>query len=211
MPDPAEHGVERPDREVVLPPGGERTDITREVVGGVVEPERAGRRVVDTPASGGDVLLRDEGVGVGMAAVLIDQKRRMEDLECLVGVERDDDLRDQAELVVDERAQPPAVVERAVARAAPHEELEAGRAERVLRVDGEEAHTSFVPHRGLEPVFLGPRRRIVKAAFVLDPPHVADLSQVDMRRKRKRRSHGGKARRIAPFHGATPDHHPLSA
>jgi hypothetical protein len=77
----------------------------------------------------------------------VDEEGRVEDLERLMRVERDDCLRDQIEVVVDERAEPAAVVERPRPRTTCHEELEPGRAEGVLGVDGEEADAGLVARR----------------------------------------------------------------
>jgi hypothetical protein len=63
----------------------------------------------------------------------------MEDLERLVGVERDDRLRDRSEVPVDEVAD--RLLSSSPRTGAPgNEELEAGRAERVLRIDEEQAY-----------------------------------------------------------------------
>ena len=75
----------------------------------------------------------------------------MEDLERLVGVERRHDLRQRAEVAVDELAEPARVVERARAAAAGDEELEAGRAERVLDVDDDEGDAEAVVGGGGTP------------------------------------------------------------
>ena len=72
----------------------------------------------------------------------------MEDLQRLVRVERRHDLGQRAEVAVDELAEAARVVERARARAARDEELEAGRAERVLHVDDDERDPEAVVRRG---------------------------------------------------------------
>src|SRR5687767_14231221 len=97
-----------------------------------------------------------------MATAGVDEERRVEDLKGLVCVEGDDCLRDQIELVVDERAEPAAVVERARPRAARDEELEPRRAERVLSVDDEETDADVVARRGREAMLLGPGRRVAE-------------------------------------------------
>ena len=72
-----------------------------------------------------------------MIAVLVDQPDRVEDLHRMMGVEARQDLRDRAEVAVDESAQTTVVVDRSRARASGDEELEVRDAERVLDVDGE--------------------------------------------------------------------------
>ena len=74
-----------------------------------------------------------------MPTLRVDQKRGMEDLERLVGVERRDDLGQGRQVPVEELAQARVVLERAGARAPGDEELETGRAERVLHVDEQQA------------------------------------------------------------------------
>ncbi len=80
------------------------------------------------------VLHRDERVRIRVTTFLVDEERRVEDLERLVRVERDHDLCDRAEVPVEERAEALRVV--CGARAGPpgDEELEPRRAERVLLV-----------------------------------------------------------------------------
>ena len=114
----------------------------------------------------------------------------MEDLQRLVRVERREDLRDRAEVAVDELAEAARVVERSGAGAAGDEELEAGRAERVLDVDDHE--------RDAEPILGGPPRsccvppapRVLEARRVVDAPDLADALGVPVRRQRERLGHG---------------------
>jgi len=62
----------------------------------------------------------------------------------MVGVEARKDLRDCAEVAVDELAQTTVIVNRTHARAPGDEELEVRDAERVLDVDGKEAEAKGV-------------------------------------------------------------------
>src|SRR4051794_3847732 len=120
-----------------------------------------------------------------MVAVLVDQPDRVEHLHHVVGVEARKDLRDRAEVAVDELAQTMVVVDRARARAPRDEELEVRDAERVLDVHGEEADAKRVRRRRAETVLLGPRRRLARAVFVRDPPDLADAARREMCWKRK--------------------------
>jgi hypothetical protein len=147
--------------------------------------QKLGGRRVDVPAAGRHVLGRDERVRVRMALVAVDEERRVEDLEGLVRVHGDDGLRDRREVPVQEVAQAPTVLQRAHARTARDEELEAGRAEGVLQVDRQQADACLVArHRG-EPVLRGPGERVPKARLVIDTPHVPDAIDVDVRWERK--------------------------
>ena len=109
----------------------------------------------------------------------------MEDLERLVRVERRHDLGQRAEVAVDELAEPARVVERAGAGAAGDEELEAGRAERVLNVDDDESDAEPVVRRGRNRVLLAPALRVREALGVVDAPDLADAVGIPVRRQRK--------------------------
>ena len=156
--------------------------------------EHPGGVVIDPPSSRRHVLGSDERVRARVAAVDVDEVRGVEDLERLMRVERGDDLRDRAQVPVEERAQAPAVVERARSRAAGDEELEAGRAERVLRVHEQETDAGRVVRCGLESMLGRPRARVGEARFVVDAPHLRDALEVDVRRERQLARHEGKAR-----------------
>ena len=157
--DPAEQRVVRPDRELVLPALGQRARVVRELPLRVVaiESEARAHGRVDAPAARLDVLRRDERVRLRMVPVGVDEPDRVEDLHRPVRIEAGDDLRDRAEVAVDELAEPPVVVDRARSRPAADEELEARDAERVLDVDGEEADRGSSSVRsGPNPVLLDP-------------------------------------------------------
>jgi hypothetical protein len=109
----------------------------------------------------------------------------MEDLECLVRVERDDDLRDRSEVPVHERAQSPAVLDGTAARSSGHEELEPGRAKRVLDVDGEQADAPPAVCGRNDGVFARPGLRVSESCGVVDPPDLADPVEVGVARNGK--------------------------
>lgn len=109
----------------------------------------------------------------------------MEDLKRLVGIERDDRLRDRVQVPVDEGAESPVVVEGARSRATRDEELEAGSAERVLGVDEQETDPSSVGRGALEVVLLRPRQRTRKAGLVVDAPNVSHTFRIEVGRERK--------------------------
>jgi hypothetical protein len=77
-----------------------------EVPGRVIGPdsEGLGDGLVHSPTAGLDVVGRDERVRLRMVALLVDQPDRVEDLHGVVGVEARDDLRDRAEVAIDELA-----------------------------------------------------------------------------------------------------------
>jgi hypothetical protein len=72
-------------------------------------------------------------------AVFVHEPDAVEDLHCLVRVQRGHHLRERVQIPVDELAQAPVVIDCACPRAPRDEQLEAGNAEGVLDVDGHEA------------------------------------------------------------------------
>ena len=158
--DAAEHGVVGPDGQVVLAALGQPARVVGEVALRVVEvdPEALGNRGVHPPAPALDVLGRYERVGRGVVAVLVDQPDRVEHLHRVMGVEARNDLRDRSEVAIEELAQATAVVDRARARAAGDEQLEARDAERVLDVDRQQAEAERVRGGRADPVTLSPCR-----------------------------------------------------
>ena len=97
------------------------------------------------------ILGRDERVGLRVVAVLVDQPQ-VEDLHRPVRVQAREDLRDRAEVSVDELAQAAVVVDGAGPGTAGDEQLEVRDAEGVLDVDGEHAEPELVLGRRLKAV-----------------------------------------------------------
>src|SRR5205814_7544826 len=110
---------------------------------------------------------------------------RMEYLHRLVGVERRHDLRDRVEVPIEELAEPMVVVDRACARAAADEKLEARDAERVLDVNSDEADPRRVFGRLLQRLFARPLLRLPRALFVRDAPDLADPRRLEVRGNRE--------------------------
>jgi hypothetical protein len=139
VPDPAEHRVVGPDREVVLATLGEPPRVVQQVALRIVRvnAERACDGGVHSPAARFHVFDRDERQGIRMVAVLVDEPDRMKDLHRVVGIQAGEDLRDHAQVAVDELAEAAGVVDRRPSRAPADEQLEVGDTERVLHVDGE--------------------------------------------------------------------------
>ena len=125
-----------------------------------------------------------------MLALLVDQPDRVEDLHRVVRVEAREDLRDRAEVAVDELAQPAVVVDRAAAGAARDEQLEVRDAEGVLDVHGEQADAPLVLPGGADAVLRGPGGRLAGALLVWHAPDLADPAWVEMCRQRQL-LHGG--------------------
>src|SRR5215212_1092328 len=172
VPDATEHGVIGPDSQVVLAALGQAARVVSEVALGVIDVdlEGLGDCGVHSPAASLDVISRDERIGRRVLAVLVDEPDRVEDLHRMVGVEARKDLRDCAEVAVDELAQTTVVVDCARARSPGDEELEVRDAERVLDVDGEEAEAKGVLCRWAHTVLVGPRLSLTRAVLVWDPP-----------------------------------------
>jgi hypothetical protein len=118
-------------------------------------------------------------------ALLVDEPDRVEDLHLMVGVEARDDLGDRAEVAVDELAQAAVVVHCAGARPAAHEQLEAGDAEGVLDVDGQQAQAERVAGRRAKPVAVRPRLPRARPVLVRDLPDRPDAARVEELRDRQ--------------------------
>src|SRR6478672_12543857 len=110
-----------------------------------------------------------------MVPVGVDEPDRVEDLQCAVRIEARDDLRDHTEVAVDELAEPPVVVDRTRSRTPADEELEAGDAERVLDVDGEEADPKRVVRSRPNALLLGPDPSVAGALLVRHAPDLSHL------------------------------------
>src|SRR5215208_2145841 len=182
VPDATEHGVIGPDSQVVLPALGQQPRVVSEVALGVIDvhPEGLGDRGVHSPAAGLDVFGRDERIGRRVVAVLVEEPDRVEDLHHMVGVEARKDLRDCAEVAVDELAQTTVIVHSARARAPSDEELEVRDAECVLDVDGEEAEAKGVLWRWAQSVLLSPRLRLARPVLVWNSPHFAYAARLEV-------------------------------
>src|SRR5215216_6819097 len=182
MPDATEHGVIGPDSQVVLPTFGQAPRVMSEVALGVIEvhPESFGDRGVHSPAASLDVFGRDERIGRRVVAVLVDEPDRVEDLHRMVGVEARIDLRDCAEVAVDELAQTTVVVHSSRARTPSDEEHEVRDAECVLDIDGEEAEAKGVLCRWAYTVLLGPLLRLARAVLVWNPPNFAYAARLEV-------------------------------
>ena len=183
--DPAQHRVEGPDRQVVLAALLERPRVVAKVLLGVVgiEPETGRGERVDPPAPRLDVLSGHERERLRVPSLAVDQQRAVEDLERLVRVERGHDLRERAEVAVDELADAARVVERPGPRAPGDEELEARRAERVLHVDDDEGDPEAVVRRRLDRLLGAPALGVLESRRVVDAPDLADAIGVPVRRE----------------------------
>ena len=119
-----------------------------------------------------------------MAPFVVDEPDGVEDLHRLVRVERRDDLRDCVQVSVEEFAQPPVVVDRARAGASSHEQLEAGDAEGVLDVHGDQADPLQVVGGRAQPVLESPGFGLARALLVRHAPDLADGRGVEVGRNR---------------------------
>ena len=169
----------RPNRERELAAVLERLHVALEVPARVVrvDPERLARLVAHSPAAGLEVGSGHERVRLGVASVGVDEERGVEDLERLVRVERRHDLRHGREVPVHELADAASVLDRPL-----DDELEAGRAERVLDVDQDEANARLVPRRRRQPVLARPGCRLARALLVRHAPDLADRLRPVVRR-----------------------------
>jgi hypothetical protein len=190
VPDPAEHRVVGPDREVVLPAALERAGVVQEVplpVLGVHGDALEGGRV-HAPASALDVVGGNERVRGWVSTLVVDEVPGVEDLHRLVRVHRRDDARDRIEVLIDELAQAPVVVERARAAAPRDEELELGQTEGVLDVDEHDAEAEGILVRRAQRMLARPLARFSRTLLV---PHRPDLADAVRRDERRDRQHGG--------------------
>ena len=145
--DAAEQRVVRPDRQLVLAALGEASRVVAKHLA-----RRIRARCPRLSAAAGFTRQRPDSTssaetsvyGARVIALVVDEPDGVEDLHRLMRVEARHDLRDRAEVAVDELAEPAVVVDRAGARATADEELEARDAEGVLDVDGEQADAERV-------------------------------------------------------------------
>ncbi len=187
MADPPEQRVVGPDRELVLAALGEPARVVGEVALGVpgVDSERGGHCRVHAPTAGRDLLGRDQRIGRRMLAVLVEQPDGVEDLHRMVRVEAGEDLRDRAEVAVEELAEAAIVVDRPIARAPRDEQLEVRDAERVLHVHGEQADAQLVSGGGPHGMPSRPRGRLAGPLLVRHTPDLANTARVEMCRQRQ--------------------------
>ena len=102
-----------------------------------------------------------------------------------MGVEARNDLRDRAEVAIDELAEAAVVVDGAGARPARDEQLEARDAEGVLDIDCQKTEAERVRSRRTHTVTQSPRRRITGAVLVRNAPDRAHAARLEVRRERK--------------------------
>ncbi len=141
--DAAEDRVVRPDHQSVLAVAAQEPAVMKEVAveeSGVADSQRSrGFRIHAEPARL-DVLEGDRGHGSGMAAVLVEEERGMEDLEGAVGIESRVDPGDGLEIAIEKLGKTNGVVYGPSSRAARDEKLEARDGEGVLHVHEQESH-----------------------------------------------------------------------
>ena len=123
-----------------------------------------------------------------MGAAGIHPEEWVEDLRGGVRVERRHHLGDAVEVAVEEGRDPLAVLGRPTARAAAHEQLEPGQAERVLHVDQEQRRARAVLQRRADPVPRRPGPRLGRALLVRHAVDAARGRGVEERRERQ--AHG---------------------
>ena len=182
--DAAEHRVVGPHGEVVLAGCGERARVVQQVTLPVVgvEPETASDLGIEVPATLLHVLDRDQGEGIGMPALVVDEPDGMEDLHRLMRVHGRQDASDVSEIAVDELRDAPIVVDRAGARAPCDVELELGKTERVLHVHQQQADARTIFRRRLDFVLRRPLARLARTRLVGHAPDVADSVRREVRR-----------------------------
>jgi hypothetical protein len=108
----------------------------------------------------------------------------VEDLHAGVGVQRRDDLRDAAQVPVEELTQPPVVVDGTATRSTADEQLMLRQAERILTVDEHEAGPLDIGTRRRNPVCSRPRDGVGCSGGVVDPPHRLHRCGIEVRRHR---------------------------
>ena len=114
----------------------------------------------------------------------------MEDLERLMRVEGRDDLRERAEVAVDELAEPTGVVERARARCGPATKSSNPGVQNVFWTSTTTSATRKRSlGRRLDACCSRQRRASSNAGRVVDAPHLADAVGVPVRRQRERLGH----------------------
>jgi hypothetical protein len=117
-----------------------------------------------------------------MPAGSVHEPGGVEDLVRLMCVEGGHDLGDRGEIAVDELAEAAAV-----GRRAGDEQLEAGRAERVLAVDDHEPDAGRVVCRRREHVLDRPPLGLGRPVLVRNAPDISGARRVEVRRDRQLR------------------------
>ena len=187
VPDPAQHRVVRPDRQLVLAALGKTAHVVQEMPLTLVcaDAESTSRIRVETPTAALDVVDGDDGVRRRRIAFRVHEPQRVEDLRRLVRVERREDLGHGVDVAVEELAEAAVVVDGSSSRAAAHEQFEFRNAERVLHVDEHERDAEVVVRSRTERVLPRPFRRGHRALLVRNTPHRADVRGVEVRRNRQ--------------------------
>jgi hypothetical protein len=107
-----------------------------------------------------------------------------------VGIHGWTNLSDHAEVPVDKFAEPTIVINGSCAGAAAHVELKPGNAERILYVDGKEAHPESVTDGRFDLLLLSPSLSLCSSLLIWNPPNLSHLTRLIMFRNWK----------LVPFH-----------
>jgi len=120
-----------------------------------------------------------------MPAVFIHQENGMENLQRLVGIHGGKDPGNDAQIAVDEFAQPAVVIHRAGAAESAYEQLKFRDAERILHIHQQQRHPDVILARRPQFKPLAPFQRVVGALLVLNPPYFSHFIGLKMCRKGK--------------------------
>jgi hypothetical protein len=115
-----------------------------------------------------------------MAALLVEQERRMEDLESAVGIHRRVNPGDAREIAIEELGKTNGVVRRPSSRAAGDEELEAGNGKRVLQVHEQKPHGRPVHGRRSDGMPLAKLDGVAGAFAIGNAVDLADSGGIEM-------------------------------
>lgn len=189
----SQHGMVGPDFELIFAGIAQTLGIVLSIrlqIGVVAAAEFVGEGGVDTPFAALDVVERDERGerSVGVVAVLVNPEHRMENLVRHVCVEGRHDLRDDAQIAVDELARPDTVFDCRPTATTTNEQLTPRRrkAERDLVVDDQQTDLDLVCRAMLDVVSLAKGDCILLALQVGDWPHLVSLAPVEETWNRKR-------------------------
>ena len=200
VPGAPEHGVIGPDDEHVLSLGLQPAAVVERVAGEFlyVEAGSRGRVGIDPVAARFEVAGGDLRVRGGWIPVPVEEEVGVEDLDRRVGIQRQDDLADPAQVPVEELAEAPGVLYRAQSRPAGDEEFAPRQAEGVLAVHEQEPHARRVAGRRLETVLPGPGAGFGGPGLVGDPVELTDALGIEEIGNRKRFWHGSETGRFTP-------------
>jgi len=133
---PTEHGMERPDRQLVFSSLSQFSNIVQEIGLSLlrIDSQRTGNRRIKPPLAGLDILQRNQGIDLRMLSLFIHQVNRMEDLDWMMGIHGQGKFCDPPQVMVDKMAQAVVILNGCHPSPPTNEQLKSRDAEGVLHI-----------------------------------------------------------------------------